>query len=309
MASKQPLVSIVIATYNYAKYLPIAIESALNQTYKNIEVIVVNDGSTDNTNEAIAPHLNDKRIRYIKQTNSGQTFAKNCGIKNSQGEYIAFLDADDYWMPDKLEKQLSLFSADSAVGVVFSLMKIVGPDNEKVETLKTLKPYKGWVTNHLIIDNFVPFSSSLVKRECLEKIGNFDETLRMSIDWDIWLKISINYKFDFVDEELIAYRIGHPNQMSKDQEKRQEQSDLILNTFIKNNPDMIFPKYYKKAMSYTYKNRGCYYQDKNKIKSIQYNIKSLIIDPFQPRLYLRIFKAVIPKIILRLIAKTINHIM
>src|SRR5258706_7912213 len=100
--SDKPLVSVVIATYNMARYLPLAVRSALDQTYKNIEVLVVNDGSTDDTQSVMAPFLNDPRVKYYTQENKGQAGTKNRGIRQSKGDYIAFLDADDMWALNKL---------------------------------------------------------------------------------------------------------------------------------------------------------------------------------------------------------------
>lgn len=287
----KPLVSVVISTYNYAEYLPTAVESVLNQTYKNLEIIIVNDGSTDNTDEVIAPYLKDERIKYIKQENVGQASAKNCGIRNSSGDYIAFLDADDYWREDKIEKQIDLFTADSSLGVVFTMAEWIA-EGQSIK-VKACRPHTGWVVNHLIIDNFVPFSSSLVKKECFKKVGLLDETLTMAIDWDIWLRISVNFKFDFVNEKLIVYRVGHPNQMSKKQEERQNQSDHVMNKFITNNPVLLTPRVLRQAMAYTYRNRGDYYQRIDKRKSLYFNMKSLLLNPFQPRVYLRICKALL----------------
>lgn len=291
----KPLVSVVITTYNYAVYLPTAVESVLNQTNKNLEIIIVNDGSTDNTDKVIIPYLKDKRIKYIKQKNAGQAVAKNCGIRNSGGDYIAFLDADDYWMPEKLEKQMPLFTKDGELGIVYSKAKWIDSKNNviKINYNNIFKPRAGKVSDFLIVDNFIPFSSSMVKKECFKKVGLFDEKLEMAIDWDLWLRMSIYYKVSFVDEELITYRVGHPGQMSKNQEKRLKQAESIRSNFIKNNPNAITKKDLKKALAYRYKRIGDYYQNIDKEKSIHYNLKSLVLNPFQPIVYLRLIKTLI----------------
>ena len=103
----KPLVSVVIATYNMARFLPLALHSALSQSYGNIEVLVIDDGSRDDTQAVMAPFRSDRRTRYIFQQNGGQASAKNHGIREARGEYVAFLDADDLWVPDKLERQLA----------------------------------------------------------------------------------------------------------------------------------------------------------------------------------------------------------
>jgi len=287
-----PLVSIVITTYNYADYLRTCLDSVLVQTYENYEIIVINDGSTDHTDEVIAPYLKNERIKYIKQKNAGQTVAKNNGIRQSSGDFIAFLDADDYWMAEKLKKQLSLFATDQELGVVYTLASWVD-ENDNPRKINAPKPHRGWITNNMIIDNFVPFSSALVKKECFDKAGNFDESLDMGIDWELWLRISKYFKFAYVDERLIAYRVGHPGQMSKKQEKRQQQADFISERFVKQNPGLISKRALRKAEANTYKYRGDYYARIDKKKSLQYNFKSLVINPFQPRIYLRILKSLL----------------
>lgn len=288
----EPLISVVITTYNYGDYLKTCLDSVLQQTHTNLEVIVINDGSTDHTDQVIAPYLTNPLIKYVRQVNAGQAIAKNNGIRQASGDYLAFLDADDYWMPQKLNRQLGLFAVDRQVGVVFSKSVWVDQLGNTIP-VNSSRPHAGWVTNHLIVDNFVVFSSALVRRECFTKLGAFDEGLEMGIDWDLWLRFSLHYKFAFVDEQLTAYRVGHPNQMSKKQERRQEQSDFILNRFLREHPGVISPKSLRKAQAYTYRNRGEYFLKIDKKKSVNYHLKSLAISPIQPRVYLRIIKALL----------------
>lgn len=228
------LVSVVIASYNYGKYLPFALESALGQSYGNIEVIVVDDGSTDDTPQVIEPYLSDPRLRYIRQANAGQPKTKNRGIAESRGEFIAFLDADDIWLLDKLERQMPLF-ADPQVGVVYcrrTWMDEQGgvlPGNER-----TLR--RGFVLDHIFIDNFVCFSSSVVRRRLLIEHGVFDETLPMGIDYDLWIRLAIRCKFDYVDAPLVRYRTGHAN-LSKNVERRYECAHKIMHKAV-NDPEI-----------------------------------------------------------------------
>ena len=255
---KTDFVSVVITCYNYGKYLQGCIESVLSQTYQDFEIIVVNDGSTDNTDEVMRGFLSIEKIHYIKQKNGGQANAKNIGIRNSKGEYIAFLDADDLWARTKLEKEIPLFS-DSQVGVVYSRSRYINEEGKEISfelSGKYLRPRKGRVTEYLIIDNFVPFSSSVVRRQCFAKFGGFDESLKMSIDWDLWLRISTNYDFDYVDEPLLLYRLGHPGQMSRNAEERQRCSDRIMDNFIQKYPETISNNVLTKAKAYTYCSRA-----------------------------------------------------
>lgn len=224
------LVSVVIASYNYGKYLSFALESALGQSYGNIEVIVVDDGSTDDTPQVVEAYLSDSRLRYIRQANAGQPKTKNRGIAESRGEFIAFLDADDIWLSDKLERQMPLF-ADPQVGMVYcrrTWMDEQGgtlPGNER-----TLR--RGFVLDNIFIDNFVCFSSSVVRRRLLIEHGVFDETLPMGIDYDLWIRLAIRCKFDYVDAPLVRYRTGHAN-LSKNVERRYECAHRIMDKAMK----------------------------------------------------------------------------
>jgi serine acetyltransferase/GT2 family glycosyltransferase len=257
-------------------------DSVLAQTFNDFEVIVVNDGSTDNTEEVVKQYLTDSRVRYICQENSGQAHAKNTGIMNTSGSFIAFLDADDFWAPDKLERQLPFFD-DPQVGVVYSTAKYID-ENAKPLNLnlnKYLQPKEGIITRHLLFDNFVPFSSSVVRREVFDKVGLFDESLGMGIDWDLWLRASLHYKFRYVDYPLLYYRIGHSGQMSNNVVKRHQASDFILDRFIRNNKGIIDKLTKRQINHYTCFNRSEYFRrNDNLIESTLYLMKSIMYWPF-----------------------------
>lgn len=210
-------VSIVVSAYNYAAYIGFALDSLLKQTYEDFEVLIVDDGSTDNTSEVVRPYLDDERFSYHFKENGGQASAKNHGIHLAQREYIAFLDADDIWEADKLEKQLPLFE-DASVGVVFSGRSYIDKDNV-LTPFFDIRLKRGWVLDDLFVDNFVCFSSSIVRQSVFEKIGCFDEELAMGIDYELWMRVATQYKFDYVDLPLVQYRVGHGN-MSQNVAKR-----------------------------------------------------------------------------------------
>lgn len=282
------LVSVVITCFNYGKYLRHCIESVLGQTYTDFEIIVVNDGSTDNTEEIMNEYLAHPRIIYIKQQNSGQTVAKNLGIKQSSGSFVAFLDADDLWCCEKLEKQMALF-ARKDVAVAFSKARYINEEGEEIQNFKLsgkyLIPRAGKVTDFLLFDNFIPFSSAVVRRECLKRVGAFDESLKMGIDWDLWLRISTGYEFAFVDEPLLSYRIGHSGQMSKNGEERQRCADRIRYNFIHNNQGLVSPQTIKKAYAYAYCNRGYYFRNIDRSKSSKYYLAAIKLNPTKLNAY------------------------
>jgi len=280
---KNPRVSVVITCYNYGRYLAQCLESVLSQTYADYEIIFVNDGSTDDTDEVISMFLSDSRIQYICQKNMGQAKAKNVGIKHSSGQFIAFLDADDFWHPTKLEKQLLLFS-DKKVGVVYSRAQYVGESGKHVNSKPSrryLKPRSGFVYRSLLFDNFVPFSSSVVRKEVLEKCGTFDESLSMGIDWDLWLRVSSQYQFRFVNEAMLFYRVGHSGQMSQNIEERQRCSDRIMTNFIEKNRPLLKPRWIRKAWAYTFVNRGFYFRNRDLLLSSKYYYDSIKNNCFQ----------------------------
>ena len=286
------MVSIVITCYNYGKYLVGCVESVLGQTYQNIEIIIVNDGSTDDTDEIIKKYLSDPRVRYIKQKNAGQANAKNTGIHNASGEFVAFLDADDVWEKDKLEKQLRCFD-NPDVGIVFCKAKYLDEDSRLIDFEMIpyyLQPHRGMVTEWLIFDNFVQFSSSMVRRKCFEQFGGFDESLKMGIDWDLWLRLSTAYQFDFVDEKLFYYRMGHSGQMSKNMEERYRCADRIIMNFLEKYPGSVSPSTIRKAKAFTCCGRGEYYRPIDRKKSTLYFLNAIRHNPAEMTAYKGIVK-------------------
>jgi len=277
-----PLVSIVITCFNYGKYLRRCVDSALQQSYLNLEIIVVDDGSTDDTEQVIIPYLDDPKITYIRQQNRGQAVAKNVGINQSCGDFIAFLDADDLWCPEKITKQMAYFE-DKDVGVVYCRAMYLDENNDELDYEMNgtyLKPQQGMVTKWLLFDNFVQFSSTVVRKDCFAVFKGFDESLKMGIDWDLWLRISTMYKFGFVDDRLFYYRMGHPGQMSKNSTERQKCSDRIIDKFLTNFPNFVTTVETDKMYAYTYCNRGSYFRNIDKKQSYQLYFKAIAISPF-----------------------------
>jgi glycosyltransferase involved in cell wall biosynthesis len=250
----RPLVSVVIATYNMARYLPLAVRSALDQTYGNIEVLVVDDGSTDDTQNVMEPFLDDSRVKYYTQENKGQAAAKNHGVRESRGDYIAFLDADDMWVPDKLELQMPLFVRSQAVGVVYSAFTNMDETGKLLEK-PPCKLYRGRVTGPLLIFNFVGFGTSVVKRECFERLGLFNENLRMGIDYELWLRFSTHYEFDYIDRPLLYYR-EWPGQISRNWNSRYLNGIQIMKSFLRDFPGAVDKRTADEAWAHTYAGFG-----------------------------------------------------
>ena len=290
-----PLISVVITCYNYGHYLEDCIKSVLAQSYQNIEIVLVDDGSTDDTPKVMAQYKDLPNIVSIHQKNGGQARAKNTGIKNATGNFIAFLDADDAWDKDKIEKQIACF-ARPEVGVVYCTARYIDESSDEFNyeiSNKYLLPRRGAVTEWLILDNFVMFSSSIVRKECFEKFGAFDENLKMGIDWDLWLRISTAYEFDYVDGRLFYYRMGHSGQMSKNAEERQRCSDRIMSKFLDKYQGIVSTNTISKAMAYTYCNRGEYYRKINRWRSTCYFLKALKNKPVNIVVYKGLIKNIL----------------
>ena len=207
------MISIVMAAKNYAKFLPQAVESAFAQTHADWELIIIDDGSTDATPEVVKPYLADQRVKYVRSDYLGQSRAKNLGARLSKGEFLAYLDADDAWEPTKLEKQLKLFDRPE-VGVVFSGRKLIDEAGKITGTPPANFP-RGKVLEAIFTQNFVCFSTVILRREVFDYVGGFDPGIDLAIDYDLWLRVAKHYEFDYVPEPLVLYRTGHGNLSQK----------------------------------------------------------------------------------------------
>jgi len=209
-----PDVSVIIPTYNRAKLLGRAVHSVLSQTFADFELIIVDDCSTDNTEEMIRG-LTDKRIKFIRhEENRGAPAARNTGIKNARGAFIAFLDSDDEWSPQKLEKQIELFLHSSpSTGVVYAKCQVINEIRNEIIVWDF--NLRGNLYHNFLKEPFLDFITPLIKRECFNKIGLMDENVLAYQEWDTFLRISQYYEFDFVPEILTYYYIHRDEAISR----------------------------------------------------------------------------------------------
>jgi glycosyltransferase involved in cell wall biosynthesis len=205
-----PKVSIVIPTYNRAQYLVRAIRSVLDQSFQDFEIVVVDDASTDDTLQTVES-FRDPRIRYLRHDiNRKEAGSRNTGVQNSQGEYIAFLDDDDAWLPQKLALQADLLDKSSVkVGVVYCSFLKIDAESGKMLGLWTAEK-RGNVWRSLSEKNWIGIPSTVVvRRECFDTLGLFDEGVEFGLDYDMWVRISTVYEFEFVKEPLVLRRVNH----------------------------------------------------------------------------------------------------
>lgn len=206
------LVSVIIPAYNAEEFISESLESVLTQTYKNFEIIVINDGSTDFTNRILLRY--HSRIKTYSIKHSGPASARNVGIRNSSGKYIAFLDADDLWKKNKLLKQVKYMEKNPDLGFSYTHAICFSAHNGKKSYSRELKcDLEGNIFKNLFWSNFIVNSTVMVKRSCLEKVGLLDESKNIigSEDYDLWLRLSREYKLGLIPEILTGYRLHDKN--------------------------------------------------------------------------------------------------
>lgn len=233
------LVSVITPTYNRAKYVGNAVSSVLAQTSTDLELIVVDDGSTDNTRLALEPLLTDERVHYFYQENQGQAHARNFALGQARGDYIAFLDSDDLWEPNKLEKQLAAFDAHPEADIVHGDESIID-EQGSVASLRNMKRYSGDITRYLLADNSVSITTALVKRRCFDEMGGFDTSIGVADDYELWLRFSAWYRFHYEPGIVAAYRVME-DQISSDKRRRFAANETIIRRFLAQYGDRLAP--------------------------------------------------------------------
>lgn len=216
MTIEKQTVSVVIPTYNREKVLGRAIHSVLNQTFEDIELIVVDDCSIDGTKELV-DGFEDSRVVYIRhETNQGGAAARNTGISAARGEFIAFQDSDAEWMLDKLETQMKvIFTGEAEENVVYTAFLWVKDNKASYIPEDERAQREGDILRQLLKRNFVDTATVVVRKRCFEKVGLFDESLPRYQDWDLFIRLAQHYDFKFVDAPLV---ISHfmPDSISTD---------------------------------------------------------------------------------------------
>lgn len=205
-----PRVSVLIATRDYGHFLADALRTVQQQTFADWECLLVDDGSRDQTTEVTKPFLIDPRFRYIRSDTLGQPRAKNLALRLSRAPLVAYLDGDDLWLPSKLERQVRLMDAKPGLGVSFTRRFLINSEGEILPSQHPTLP-RGFVFNEILLNNFVCFSSVMIRRSVLEHVGAFGPHLQLAIDYDLWLRVAKHYSFNFIDEPLVKYRMGHAN--------------------------------------------------------------------------------------------------
>ena len=286
-----PNVSVVIPTYNRAQLVTEAIDSVLMQTYKDYEIIVVDDGSTDDTEQVLVPYRD--RIRYIYQENQGGAAARNAGIRNSKGTYIAFLDSDDLWLPSKLEKQVAVLNEYEDIALVYSNISYCDDRGKPIREGYDSDMFPaGHVFEKVLLWKAMcgNLQTWLIKRTCFEEIGYLDMSLAMSEDRDISLRVAMKYKIYGIPEALTMVRqhTVTPRLGRSAAEVRESYYFKVLEKLFRengSNPIIAKNKKKLKAGYYFYAGKN-YLREKNVAVARNRFWLTIVNNPFQLKVYM-----------------------
>lgn len=220
----EPLVTVIIPAYNHEKYIEECLESVINQTFPNLEIIVINDGSKDNTDETIRRLIarKSRSITYLSKENEGLCKTLNLGLEMAHGKYLSFIASDDVWLPSRIEEGVLLLESNRNIGMVFSDAFFANFDEKSAVRYSEYKPkikklFKNSIQNSdiyeaMLVENIVLALTVLIRKECIDNVGIFDESLEYE-DYDMWLRVSNKYPIAYIDKPLAFYRI-HDNNVS-----------------------------------------------------------------------------------------------
>lgn len=222
-SERRPLVSVLIPAYNGQDYIRETIGSVLAQTYGAVEVLVIDDGSPVNMAESVAGF--GPEVRYFRQENGGTASARNLGLREARGEFIALLDQDDLWLPNKLERQIPRFAEDPKIGLVAAWMEVF--DTVTGEIKGTFEPPDEMTVHHMLGYTLPPVQTMVFRRSALEKIGGFDASFRGTDDWDVNIRLAAEYRAVSVPEILGRARM-HPTQQGRNGQQMYRNSMRVL---------------------------------------------------------------------------------
>ncbi len=268
-------VSVIIPTYNRASLLPQAVESVLGQSFKDLELIIVDDGSTDNTREVVAGFSGP--ITYLYQKNQGRSAARNNGYKISKGEYICFLDSDDLFSDEKIKKQVELLDAFKDVGLAYCDYRIINHRGEvipKTDNFSRQVLQKGAIFRSLLYFCYVPLVSVIIRRECIIKEGGFNKDCEPAEDYDWLLRMTKIYQAGFVEEPLCSYR-RHEGNTSSDRLSKATIEVLKHHLSLAGTKDILGTGY-RSVYADRWKSVADYYYNSNDMaQALSYYFKAL----------------------------------
>jgi glycosyltransferase involved in cell wall biosynthesis len=316
-----PQISVIIPTYNCAQYLPEAVDSVLAQTYSDYEIIVIDDGSTDNTNEVIKPYIERKLVRYIRQENGGPGSARNCGHTHSNGQFIAFLDSDDAMTPDSLEKRISLALSSPEIDFIFSdYYYQLAPESENI----AFREWSLWDNRHIewretpygrILSSgqykrifelafYIWTGTVLYRKSALEKVGPFKIKMFGHEDTDMWLRFLKKCRVGYIDAPLAYYKQYRSNLTVRNPLKYAQDRLLFLCPLLNEERDNEIRLIIKNRLAWVYYDLATYYKEKGQLKESWLNyFKSIYFAPYNTYVYKTLAASILPEKLRRLLRK------
>ncbi|QWR76910.1 glycosyltransferase family 2 protein [Candidatus Magnetomonas plexicatena] len=272
-------VSVIIPTYNRSKYVRKAVDGVIGQTYKNIEILVIDDGSTDDTKEVLAPLVGKGVIKYIYQKNRGPSAARNTGLSHATGDCIAFCDADDYYNADMLKALLDVLYMSDDIGMVFCDYNTFS-DTGVLDVNRNAARYEDMqpVTFQRLFStiNFIMPSTVLAKRIVFEKCGVFDESLKGPEDYDLWLRILKHYEIAGTQKALVNIRV-HEGNISKHVDRMVTDEAAVIEKYRHSVPSVQFKKRLSKVFMLNADRCVC---QKHYAKGLVMMLKGMSVYPF-----------------------------
>ncbi|MEX0729846.1 MAG: glycosyltransferase [Aquisalimonadaceae bacterium] len=254
--NSEPLITVITPTFNRADYLGQAIESVLAQTWPHFELLVVDDGSTDDTATLMERYLPDKRIQYFRQENQGQSVARNLALSHAKGEFVCFLDSDNAWLPEKLEISLRAFEDNPDVDIIYGDAITIDETGAEISR-ENMKRHSGRIVPQMLRDNCVSMNTAMTRRRCFDERGGMSGRRRVADDYDLWLRFSAYYRFLYIPEYLAYYRVM-ADQISSDKTRRFDTNEAILRDFLAEHGDRVTPAEARMGWCHFHTRKGRY---------------------------------------------------
>jgi glycosyltransferase involved in cell wall biosynthesis len=291
--SQRPDVSVIIPAYNSSGFVAASIDSALSQQGVTLEVIVVDDGSTDDT-VGIVESYGDQ-VRCIRQRNQGAYVARNNAAATAQGEWLAFLDADDLWAADKLVKQLQL--GDPEVGLIYSDYRHLDTSNRiSGRASDAAELVQGKIFDRLLVDNFIGMSTVLMRTKIFHELGGFTTDITGCADWDMWLRYAVTEREVRVQREVLASYRWHPGQMSKSFAARQRNRLEVLRRAIGRSRQLGRPiprSLERKAYGNSWATAAWFAGTSDQWQALRWSLRALMWQPFSTTYYKLMIKTLL----------------
>ncbi|MBI2058248.1 MAG: glycosyltransferase [Nitrospirae bacterium] len=238
---RAPEVTVIIPGYNCARYVRECIETILAQSYKNLEIVFVDDGSTDDTPKVVQSFKDAVRYFRRDRPSGGPFIPRNVAIRASRGRYIALIDADDRWLPEKLDRQMEVFGQNPDLGLVYSDSYCYREGRRISRCFDVAPPHRGHVFPDLLVRNFIPGLTPVIPRSVFDAIGLFDERFRTAGDYEYWIRVSRHYPVDFVGAPLAEYRLHADNLSWVYVELQYQEVMTIFQDLLREHPRRIAP--------------------------------------------------------------------